>query len=73
MSSRAALQVHGAIGYTLECDISIWMQRVLELKTLGGSPQWHRDRILADLLARRNKENEPPRSGIRRAEMSGSS
>lgn len=52
-SSRTALQVHGAIGYTLECDVSIWMLRILELKTLGGSPQWHRDRILASLLAER--------------------
>ena len=49
-ASRSALQVHGAIGYTLECDISIWMQRVLELKPLGGSPQWHRERILASLM-----------------------
>lgn len=72
-ASRSALQVHGAIGYTLECDISIWMQRVLELKTLGGSPQWHRDRILTDLLSRRNKENEPSRSGIRRSEVGTSS
>ena len=73
LASRTALQVHGAIGYTLECDVSIWMQRVLELKTVAGSPQWHRDRILASLLARRDGENEPPKSGVRRSEMGGSS
>jgi hypothetical protein len=64
LASRAALQVHGAIGYTLECDISIWMQRVLELKSLGGSPQWHRDRILGALLDRRNSTKAPPTPGL---------
>ncbi|BBH18440.1 hypothetical protein Back2_27270 [Nocardioides baekrokdamisoli] len=67
-ASRAALQVHGAIGYTLECDISIWMQRVLDLKHLGGSPQWHRERILASLLARRNPTSATPKPDTRHAE-----
>lgn len=53
LASRTALQVHGAIGYTLECDISIWMLRVLELRNAAGTAQWHRDRILASLLAER--------------------
>lgn len=53
LASRTALQVHGAIGYTLECDLSIWMGRVLDLKAVGGTPQRHRERILASLLAER--------------------
>lgn len=70
-ASRTALQVHGAIGYTLECDISIWMQRVLELKTVGGSPQWHRDRILTSLLDSRNPTSVAPKPDIRHAEAAG--
>lgn len=68
LASRAALQVHGAIGFTLECDLSIWMGRVLELKTIGGSPQWHRDQILASLLARRNPTSVTPTPDVRHAE-----
>lgn len=68
LASRAALQVHGAIGFTLECDISIWMGRVLELKHVGGSPQWHRDRLLTSLLSRRNPTSAMPKPDVRQAE-----
>lgn len=51
LASRTALQVHGAIGYTLECDLSIWMLRVLDLRATWGTPRWHRERVLASLLA----------------------
>lgn len=53
LASRTALQVHGAIGYTLECDLSVWMLRVLDLRAAWGTPRWHRERVLASLLAER--------------------
>jgi len=49
-AARAALQVHGAIGYTWECDLQIWMKRVWALEAAWGTALWHRRRIAATLL-----------------------
>jgi len=46
-AARTALQVHGAIGYTLECDVGIWLLRVRALIPAWGTPSWHRARIAA--------------------------
>ncbi|WP_446224109.1 acyl-CoA dehydrogenase family protein [Nocardia sp. IBHARD005] len=48
-ASRAGLQVHGAIGYTAECDLSLWITKVAALRTAWGSADFHRGRI-ADAL-----------------------
>lgn len=47
--ARAALQVHGAIGYTIECDLQLFHKRILALRSSWGDADWHRDRA-ADLL-----------------------
>ncbi|QIS08459.1 acyl-CoA dehydrogenase family protein [Nocardia arthritidis] len=44
-AARAALQVHGAIGYTAEYDLSLWLTRVPALRTAWGTPDLHRSRI----------------------------
>ena len=48
-AARAALQVHGAIGYTLECDISLWLAKVRSLSSTWGSQAEHRAIVLAAL------------------------
>ncbi|GAA3159275.1 acyl-CoA dehydrogenase family protein [Planomonospora alba] len=48
-AARAALQVHGAIGYTDEYDPSLWIRRVRALHTAWGSPAGHRARVMAAL------------------------
>ncbi|MEU7139046.1 acyl-CoA dehydrogenase family protein [Nocardia sp. NPDC046473] len=48
-AARAALQVHGAIGYTAEYDLSLWLTKVTALRTAWGTPDLHRARI-ADSL-----------------------
>ena len=48
-AARTALQVHGAIGYTAEYDLSLWLTKVRALVTAWGTPQWHRMRVLAEL------------------------
>ncbi|MET9210428.1 MULTISPECIES: acyl-CoA dehydrogenase family protein [unclassified Nocardia] len=48
-ASRAGLQVHGAIGYTAECDLSLWITKVAALRTAWGTADFHRGRI-ADAL-----------------------
>ncbi|MFC4059195.1 acyl-CoA dehydrogenase family protein [Planomonospora corallina] len=48
-AARTALQVHGAIGYTDEYDLSLWIRRVRALRTAWGSPADHRARVMACL------------------------
>ena len=46
LSARTALQVHGAIGYTAENDLSHWLLRVQALHSAWGDPASHRRRVL---------------------------
>jgi alkylation response protein AidB-like acyl-CoA dehydrogenase len=52
-AARAALQVHGAIGYTLECDVSLWLAKVRSLSAAWGSQAEHRAIVLAALASER--------------------
>jgi hypothetical protein len=49
-ASRVGLQVHGAIGYTDEYDLSRWLLRIRALQSAWGTPAFHRDRLLTELL-----------------------
>ena len=49
LASRTGLQVHGAIGYTQEFDLSIWITKVRALVGAWGTPSWHRARLLQEL------------------------
>jgi hypothetical protein len=49
-AARTALQVHGAIGYTAEHDLGLWLLKVRALVGAWGSPADHRARILTSLL-----------------------
>lgn len=53
LASRTGLQVHGAIGYTAEHDLSLWITKVRALVTAWGAPAWHRARILDSLVGAR--------------------
>ncbi|GAA1226421.1 acyl-CoA dehydrogenase family protein [Prauserella halophila] len=48
-AARTALQVHGAIGYTREHDLSLWLLRSRALIGAWGTPAHHRGRVLDDL------------------------
>jgi len=50
-AARAALQVHGAIGYTQEHDLSVWLLYVRALVGAWGTAAYHRDRVLTALAA----------------------
>jgi alkylation response protein AidB-like acyl-CoA dehydrogenase len=50
LAARVGLQVHGAIGYTDEYDLSLWLLRIRALQSAWGTSTFHRDRLLADLL-----------------------
>ena len=49
LAARSALQTHGAIGFTQEHDLSLWLLRVQALRSAWGSPEAHRRRVLGAL------------------------
>ncbi|HZC71032.1 MAG TPA: acyl-CoA dehydrogenase family protein [Jatrophihabitans sp.] len=44
-AARTALQVHGAIGYTAEYDLALWLTKVRALTFAWGTQRMHRDRV----------------------------
>ena len=49
LAARSALQTHGAIGFTQEHDLSLWLLRVQALRSAWGDPTVHRQRVLEAL------------------------
>lgn len=49
IATVAALQVHGAIGYTAEHDLSLWLGQVQALVPAWGTRAEHRARVLREL------------------------
>ncbi|CDO91079.1 acyl-CoA dehydrogenase [Mycobacterium triplex] len=49
LAARSALQTHGAIGFTQEHDLSLWLLRVQALRSAWGTPAVHRRRVLEAL------------------------
>jgi alkylation response protein AidB-like acyl-CoA dehydrogenase len=50
-AARASIQVHGAMGYSWEVDVHLFLKRTLALKAAWGTPADHRARV-ADRLFR---------------------
>jgi alkylation response protein AidB-like acyl-CoA dehydrogenase len=46
-ASRTALQLHGAVGYTEELDLSLWIRKARPLRDAWGTPAVCRARVLA--------------------------
>ena len=44
-TGRVALQCHGAIGYTVENDLHVYLKRAWALSRAWGDSAWHRDRV----------------------------
>ena len=49
LAARSSLQTHGAIGFTQEHDLSLWLLRVQALRSAWGDPTVHRQRVLEAL------------------------
>ncbi len=45
VAGRAALQCHGAIGYTVEADLHLYLKRAEALARAWGDAGWHRRRV----------------------------
>ena len=50
LAARVALQCHGAIGYSYEHDLHLWMKRTWALARAWGDAAWHRDRVARAIL-----------------------
>jgi hypothetical protein len=61
-AARAALQVHGAVGYTAEHDLSLWLTLVRALVPAWGSQAEHRERVMAALAVSPDLSPDPARS-----------
>ncbi len=46
-AARTALQLHGALGYTEELDLSLWIRKARPLRDAWGTPADCRARVLA--------------------------
>jgi alkylation response protein AidB-like acyl-CoA dehydrogenase len=52
LAARVALQVHGAIGYTWECDLHFFLKRTWALSRAWGDAATHRRLVLRHLVRR---------------------
>ena len=50
LAARVALQCHGAIGYTTEYDLHLFMKRAWALAATWGDAAWHRARVERAIL-----------------------
>jgi alkylation response protein AidB-like acyl-CoA dehydrogenase len=50
VTARAALQCHGAIGYTTEYDLHLYMKRAWALARSWADARWHRARVARAVL-----------------------
>jgi alkylation response protein AidB-like acyl-CoA dehydrogenase len=51
LAAKTALQVHGAIGYTWEQGLHVWMRRAWSLDLEWGTGAFHRERVAGFVLA----------------------
>ena len=51
-AARVSLQVHGAIGYTWECDLQLFLKRAWALAEAWGSAADHRALVLDEPAGR---------------------
>ncbi|MHA6763432.1 acyl-CoA dehydrogenase family protein [Streptacidiphilus sp. PAMC 29251] len=70
-AARAALQLHGAIGYTDEFDLSLWIRRARVLRSAWGTPSGCRRQVLAQIsprsLASASARIASPSASLRRS------
>jgi alkylation response protein AidB-like acyl-CoA dehydrogenase len=50
LATRHALQCHGAIGYSFEHDLHLWMKRAWALAGAWGDATWHREYVARAIL-----------------------
>lgn len=52
LAARTSIQVHGAMGYSWEVDVHLFLKRALALTYAWGDPSFHRARVAARVFGR---------------------
>ncbi|MEE9415119.1 MAG: acyl-CoA dehydrogenase family protein [Acidimicrobiales bacterium] len=50
LAARLSLQCHGAVGYTVEYDLQLWLKRAWAVSAAWGSADYHRRRVADSVL-----------------------
>lgn len=50
LAARTSIQVHGAMGYSWEVDVHLFLKRALALTNAWGTPYFHRSRVATRLF-----------------------
>ena len=45
--ARSAVELHGGLGFTWECDVQMWFKRVMFDRAFFGTPEYQRARVAA--------------------------
>jgi alkylation response protein AidB-like acyl-CoA dehydrogenase len=45
--ARSAVELHGGLGFTWECDVQMWFKRAMFDRSFLGTPERHRERMAA--------------------------
>jgi alkylation response protein AidB-like acyl-CoA dehydrogenase len=45
--ARSAVEIHGGLGFTWECDVQMWFKRAMYDRSFLGTPEVHRERMAA--------------------------
>lgn len=53
-AARASIQVHGAMGYSWEVDVHLFLKRALALTQAWGTPHFHRNRVAQRVFTQPN-------------------
>jgi alkylation response protein AidB-like acyl-CoA dehydrogenase len=58
-AARASIQVHGALGYTWECDVHLFAKKAWALTGAYGDARWHRRRVADAVLGSPDGPSDP--------------
>jgi alkylation response protein AidB-like acyl-CoA dehydrogenase len=58
-AARVSLQCHGAIGYSFEHDLHLWMKRAWALAAAHGDAAWHRERVARAIVDNVTRGDHP--------------
>ncbi|RDI53801.1 acyl-CoA dehydrogenase family protein [Microvirga subterranea] len=47
LAAHAAIQIYGAMGYSWEVDVHLYLKRIIALTQAWGGPSFHRERVAA--------------------------
>ncbi|KAB0267455.1 acyl-CoA dehydrogenase family protein [Microvirga brassicacearum] len=51
LAAHTAIQTHGAMGYSWEVDVHLYLKRIIALTQVWGGPSFHRERVAARVFS----------------------